>query len=266
MLMIASSLPADASATLAQACAQRTEITFSAAASRSEIQQFLAADSSSRVLIFIEFAADHLARVIHAGPEKLAAQAECWQQNAEAVLDLYEHNPTRLHLVSFQAARHTPQALSSSFGIELSLPGIPASDCLFSLLASHWLNDQDTLAALDRRLRASSSCNGEASWLSDSALAAAQLSAAQSAQLALYREENGVLLRQLHLAQEELARRPQQTPAHNHSCLKTLRSISQAVLHRYKVSRHRDKFRGLERIARALLSSARRLARRVLRK
>jgi len=264
--MIASSLPADASATLAQACAQHTEITFSAAVARSEIQQFLAADGSNRVLIFIEFAADHLARVIHADSEKLAAQAECWRQNAEAVLDLYEHNLTHVHLVSFQAARHTPQALSSSFGIELSLPGIPASDCLFSLLASHWLNDQDALAALDRRLRSNSSCNGEANWLSDSVLTAAQLSAAQSAQLALYREENGVLLRQLHLAQEELARAPQQTHARNHSFLMAPRSIPQALLHRYKVSRHREKFRGLERIARALLSRARRLAKRTLRK
>src|SRR5688572_26724116 len=133
MLMIASALPADASATLAQACAQHSEITFSAA-TPSDIQQFLDADSSNLVLVFMEFATENLGRVIHAGTEALTTQAESWRRSAETLLDLHKLTPARLHLLSFQSARHAPQALLNRFDLTLSLPGLSARDCLPSLL------------------------------------------------------------------------------------------------------------------------------------
>lgn len=207
MLMVASALPADASTTLAQACAQQSEITFSAA-TVNEIQQFLEADSSNLVLVFMEFAAENLARVIHAGTEALATQAESWRRNAEALLDLHKLTPARLYLLSFQSARHAPEILHS-FDLALSLPGLSARDCLSSLLASHWLNNQEALISLDQQLRDCNPSFSEAHLPSESALAAAQFSADQSAQLARYREENSLLLRQLHMTQVQLERHAQ---------------------------------------------------------
>lgn len=263
--MVASALPADASTTLAQACAQQPEITFSAA-TVNEIQQFLEADSSNLVLVFMEFAAENLARVIHEGTKALATQAESWRRNAEALLDLHKLTPARLYLLSFQSARHAPELLHS-FDLALSLPGLSARDCLPSLLATHWLSNQEALISLDQQLRDCSPSFSEAHFSSESALAAAQFSADQSAQLARYREENSLLLRQLHLAQEQLARSPQQTEDRTISITpKKFRSGLETLLHSYRVSRHRSKFQRIERIVRPLLSRAYRLTKRLLRK
>lgn len=253
MLMIASALPADASATLAQACAQHPEITFSTAA-LSEIQQFLEADNSNLVLVFMEFAAENLGRVIHSGAEALTTQAESWRQSAEALLDLHKLAPARIYLLSFESIRHTPKLLHS-FDIALSLPSLSARNSLLNLLASHWLSNQEALMALDQQLRDSSQGFSETHLSSESALAAAQFSADQSAQLAHYKEENSLLLRQLHLTQEQLAHCPQQTEGRIISITpKKSRSGLETLLQSYRHSRHRAKFKWIERIVRPLLS------------
>ncbi|MEM9313831.1 MAG: hypothetical protein AAGA95_04330 [Pseudomonadota bacterium] len=135
-----------------------------------------------------------------------------WRDSTERLLSLFRRDRRRITLIDGHAAQRAPELLERLLGDRLSrqldLAGKPQTDDepagLPQLVAAQALHQDEVAAALVSELEASSLPLGPAYRIDVDALIADGLSHATKGAVETMREENDLLMLQLHQVQEEL--------------------------------------------------------------
>ncbi|EAR07910.1 hypothetical protein [Reinekea blandensis] len=146
------------------------------------VREFLAAEPSNRVLVFVDFAAERLGAMYQQEASVQQTAIDEWVSQAGALLEVHKQDRKRIRLVSLASAVFDPHALKDEFHITMELPSHSPEQALGMTLVEKLVTGD--YAELDLHLRACTRTYNESALMAEKAKQAADFIITQQLEIA----------------------------------------------------------------------------------